>query len=188
MKTIYEYTYFKDKNNKGLLFGDTFLNQIKNELQTIVSTPINGLTLANLGILVSDPLNHPEQAVKDSNTGDYIPGSLYFEKNKFEEIFSKDPKKVVSFLAGSSDGSVDGIMDKVANYTFDINLPGGPIYWEITSSQDQIINLQKRINNYKAILWNEFTAMYMRFAQLDGYVAQMQSLHSRLSSAFGSLG
>lgn len=187
MKTIYEYTYFKGKDNKGILFGDTFLNQIKNELQTIVSTSINGFTLANIGILVSDPLNHPKQAVKDSNTGEYIPGALYFDKDKFEEIFSKDPKAVVTFLAGSEDGSIDGVMDKVASYTFDINLPGGPLYWQITSSQDQIINLQKRINNYKYLLWNEFTAMYMKFAKLDGYVAQMQSLLSSLSSALGSL-
>ncbi len=188
MKTIYEYTYFKDKDDKGLLFGDTFLTQIKNELQNIISTPINGLTLANIGIVVSDPINHPEQAVKDSNTGAYIPGTLYFDKDKFEEIFTKDPKTVVNFLAGSSDGSVDGIMDKLANYTFDLNLPGGPLYWEITTSQNKIIDLQKRINEYKMILWNEFTAMYMKFAQLDGYVAQMQSLQSSLASALSRLG
>jgi len=187
MKTIYEYTYFKSKDNKGILFGDTFLNQIKNELQTIVSTPINGLTLANIGIFVSDPLNNPEKAVKDSNTGSYIPGSLYFDKDKFKEIFSKDPKTVVTLLAGSKDASIDGVMDKIASYTFDMNLPGGPIYWQITSSQKQIMNLQKRINNYKTMLWNEFTAMYMKFAKLDGYVAQMQSLLSSLSSALGSL-
>jgi len=188
MKTIYEYTYFKSKDDKGLLFGDTFLTQIKNELQNIISTPINGLTLANIGIYISDPLNHPEQAVKDSNTGAYISGTLYFDKDKFEEIFSKDPKTVVSFLAGSSDGSIDGVMDKIANYTFDLNLPGGPLYWELTSSQDKIIDLQKRINSYKLLLWNEFTAMYMKFAQLDGYVAQMQSLQSSLASALARLG
>ncbi len=187
MKTIYEYTYFQDSNDKGLLFGDTFISQIKNELQNIISTPINGLTFANIGVYISDPLNHPEEAVKDSNTGAYIPGTLYFDKDKFEEIFSKDPKTVVNFLAGSPDGSVDGIMDKIADYTFDLNLPGGPIYWEITSNQEKIIDLQKRINEYKLLLWNEFTAMYMRFAQLDGYVAQMQSLQASLASALSSL-
>ena len=187
MKTIYEYTYFSDKENKGILFGDTFLNQIKNELQTIVSTPVNGFTFANIGVFISDPLNHPQEAVKDSNTGKYIPGTLYFDKEKFKEIFSKDPKAVVTFLAGSEDGSIDGVMDKVASYTFDMNLPGGPIYWQITSSQKQITNLQKRINKYKSLLWDEFTAMYMKFAKLDGYVAQMQTLLSSLSSAFASL-
>jgi len=187
MKTIYEYTYFKNKDDKGILFGDTFLNQIKNELQTIISTPVNGLTLGNIGIFISDPLNHPQQAVKDSNTGDYIPGTLYFDKEKFRETFSKDPKSVVTFLAGSEDGTVDGIMDKIANYTFNINLPGGPIYWQITSSQKQIRNLQKRINKYKALLWKEFTAMYMKFARLDAYSAKMQSLLSSLSSSFASL-
>jgi len=187
MKTIYKYTYFKNKDDKGILFGDTFVNQIKNKLQTIISIPVNGLTFANIGVLVSDPLNHPQQAVKDSNTGDYIPGTLYFEKDKFRKIFSMDPKSVVTFLAGSEDGSINGIMDKLANYIFDINLPGGPIYWQITSSQDQIIDIQKRINEYKARLWKEFTAMYMKFAKLDGYAARMQNLLSSLSSVFASL-
>ncbi len=182
MKSYYKYTYFKDKDNHGILFGDQFALQIKNKLQEILSTPVNGHTLAEIGIKFVDTINNPDNVVLDSN-GNSIPGALYFDKEIFEEKFKEDPQMVTTLLAGDPKANIDGIMDKLSNYTFDLTLPAGPFFWEATYSQKKIQYIQEQILNYKQILWSEFVAMVMKYSMLDGYVAQMKALSQSLSAA-----
>ena len=187
VKTYYKYTYFKDKNHHGILFGDQFALQVKNKLQEILSTPVNGHTLAEIGINFVDTINHPNDIVTDSN-GNVIPGALYFDKETFEKKFEEDPKGVTTLLAGDPDAGIDGVMDKLASYTFDLTLPAGPFFWEAKFSQKKIQNIQKQILRYKEILWSEFVSMVMKFSMLDGYVAKMKALSQSLAAAQSGFG
>lgn len=182
LKTYYDLTYFNNQNDKGILFGDQFLLQIKNKLQEILSTPVGNYTLAQIGLELTDPINAPADAYKDSN-GHVIPGSLYFDKDKFEEIMSKNPDAVVTLLAGTPDGKIKGVMDNLYDYIFNLTLPAGPFYWEAMISKKKIQYFQNQIYNYQQMLWQEFTSLVLRFSLTEGYIAQLQAMSQSLSAA-----
>lgn len=160
---------WEDQAKQGLLYRDNNIQKFLTEIRGVMSRGINGFTLRDMGIKLTD------------NWRDN--GKLEIDEAKMDSAIEAYGDKIADFFTGSDglaarlEKTVDkAISTKTKNYGYLTSLAGmentktdtdNQIYKEMQSIQNIIDKLNEKYESEQERYWSQFTA-------LEKYMAQMQ--------------
>lgn len=180
---------WEKKAKEGLLFGDSNLRGLSDELQTVI------ISLINNGINTNDL-----ESIGISMGGMYEEGGkLNFDEAKFREAMNNDPDKVADIICGGGDvktGLAETIGNKLSTYAtrfgYKHNGSNGclvevagteKISNSMTNNQiyNQLKEMQEAIEKLKSALSVEQDRYIKQFTTMEQMISQMNSQSSYLS-------
>ncbi len=185
-----EIKIWENKAKEGLLFGDSLLVSLANDLRgsTLgISTP-SGMTLRDFGITTS------------TNWRDN--GKLVVDEAKLREALGKNPEELKSLLSapvsptepgsGGLAARVKQVMDKYAAtegsakglLITKAGLPAAPVSMLQNTMQTQIDRINETMSVISAKLKAEETRYYRQFTSLEKFMTQMNSQSAWLAQQF----
>lgn len=184
---------------KGVLYGDSNLRQLANELRNAVSSYVEDCGMPSvIGVSSSKDM--------DDN------GKIVLDEDALKKALEEDPEKVINTFTKSSTKSKSGaydtsagimtrvkaVMDKYASTTLTsssarsrgilINIAGSEnsVTEKDNSMYDTIQNLNKQLDSLKTKLKDEESRYYSKFTYLEKYISQQNSYSTWLTSQFTS--
>lgn len=181
---------WEKKAKEGILFGDSNLRGLSDELQTVV------VSLINSGINTNDL-----ESIGISMGGMYEEGGkLNFDEAKFREAMNNDPDKVADIICGGGDvktGLAETIGNKLSSYAtrfgWKHNGSNGclvevagteKISNSMTKNQiyNQLKEMQEAIEKLKSALTVEQDRYIKQFTTMEQMISQMNSQSSYFAS------
>ncbi len=170
---------------KGTLFNSSALQTVKSGLRDALAGIVTGLApgknlAADLGISTGTAASTLDQ--------DAIAGRLKFDGAKFAAAFTTDRDNVKELL--TRDGATaadDGIAQRISDLTAGFTKTGGLIAAAIDGSTSQVKRLQDQIDNMNVRLQAREDALRRQFTAMETAIAQLKSSGDSLSSALASL-
>jgi flagellar hook-associated protein 2 len=169
---------------KGVLFGDSGLNNMLSQLRVAVMDPAsvgNSLTMdefAEIGVSTGAPTG-------GSSSADAVAGRLQFDEAKFLKAYESDPGSVENLLRGTEfSAGLSARLDSVIQpFTAVDGMFDGRISAttsELTRLADQLKRMDERLGRKETFLRRQFTALETALSKLN---AQSMELAARLPSA-----
>lgn len=153
----------------GIFNGDNSINSISREINRLITSSTNGLSLPDFGIDLSQT------------------GNMSFNSSTFLAKFNTDPSASETFLSGKttveSNGNiktVDGVFTSMQNLLENYTKSDGSISTLASGSSNEYKALTLNKTRSQALLDARYATMAARFSQYD-------SLISKLNSQFSSL-
>ncbi|MDP3588485.1 MAG: flagellar filament capping protein FliD [Sulfuricurvum sp.] len=153
----------------GIFNGDNSINSISREINRLITSSTNGLSLPDFGIDLSQT------------------GNMSFNSSTFIAKFNTDPSASETFLSGKttveSNGNiktVDGVFTSMQNLLENYTKSDGSISTLASGSSNEYKALTLNKTRSQALLDARYATMAARFSQYD-------SLISKLNSQFSSL-
>lgn len=153
----------------GIFNGDNSINSISREINRLITSSTNGLSLPDFGIDLSQT------------------GNMSFSSSTFLAKFNTDPSASETFLSGKttveSNGNiktVDGVFTSMQNLLENYTKSDGSISTLASGSSNEYKALTLNKTRSQALLDARYATMAARFSQYD-------SLISKLNSQFSSL-
>lgn len=181
---------WEKKAKEGLLFGDSNLRGLSDDLQTVI------VSLINNGINTNDL-----ESIGITMGGMYEEGGkLNFDEAKFRQAMEEDPDKVADIICGGGDvktGLAETIGNKLGTYatrfSYKHNGSNGSLVEvagteKISSSltkcqiYNQLKEMQEAIEKLKSALTVEQDRYIKQFTTMEQMISQMNSQSSYLSS------
>lgn len=181
---------WEKKAKEGLMFGDSNLRGLSDDLQTVI------VSLINNGINTNDL-----ESIGITMGGMYEEGGkLNFDEAKFRQAMEEDPDKVADIICGGGDvrtGLAETIGNKLSTYAtrfgFKHNGSNGclvevagteKISNSLTNNQiyNQLKEMQEAIEKLKSALTVEQDRYIKQFTTMEQMISQMNSQSSYLSS------
>ncbi|MDE7302362.1 MAG: flagellar filament capping protein FliD [Oscillospiraceae bacterium] len=160
---------WEDQAKQGLLYRDSNITKFLSEIRGVMSRGIDGFTLRDMGIKLTD------------NWRDN--GKLEIDEAKMDSAIEAYGDKIADFFTGPNglaaklENTIDkAISTKTKNYGYLTSLAGmentktdtdNQIYKQMKSIQDIIDKLNKKYESEQERYWKQFTT-------LEKYMAQMQ--------------
>jgi flagellar hook-associated protein 2 len=153
----------------GIFNGDNSINSISREINRLITSSTNGLSLPDFGIDLTQT------------------GNMSFNSSTFLAKFNTDPSASETFLSGKttveSNGNikiVDGVFTSMQNLLENYTKSDGSISTLVSGSSNEYKALTLNKTRSQALLDARYATMAARFSQYD-------SLISKLNSQFSSL-
>ncbi|MGZ5208600.1 MAG: flagellar filament capping protein FliD [Sulfuricurvum sp.] len=153
----------------GIFNGDNSINAIAREINRVITSSINGLSLPDFGIDLTQT------------------GSMTFNSSTFLAKFNADPSASETFLSGSttvdSNGNIqttDGVFTSMNNLLDRYTKSNGIFANLTTGSATELKALTDSKTRSQALLDARYTTMMARFSQYD-------SIMTKLANQFSSL-
>jgi flagellar hook-associated protein 2 len=170
---------------KGVLFNSSALQTVQSSLREALADTIAGLApgsnLANdVGISTGTAASTLDQ--------DAIAGRLKFDRDKFLAAFDANRDSVRSILTtdgGTSAG--DGIAQRISDLTLNFTKTGGVVAAAIDGSTDQVKRIQDQIDQMNLRLDAREAALKAQFTAMETAIAQLKSAGDGLTSSLSSL-
>ncbi|KAF1053160.1 MAG: B-type flagellar hook-associated protein 2 [Burkholderia gladioli] len=157
----------------GPLFGDSTLNTIRTQMQTILGSAVNsngvGATLQQLGITVAD-----------GTTAGQTAGTLIVDQTALTTALTNNPT-AASTLFNSTNGLGEQINAAITSYTSDkgiLTLSANAVQTDLNSLTAQ----QTTLSAYAATLTTQYNT---QFTQLNTVMAEMTQQQNYLTALFG---
>ncbi|MBF0377365.1 MAG: flagellar filament capping protein FliD [Desulfamplus sp.] len=155
---------------KGILFGETAVLRIDDELKSVLGQKIDTggsiTSLYDLGLEVEED------------------GTLSINTTTLQSVFSSNSEDVIKFFTGNSEKGVDGLgdilYDKINKYTN----ANGLMTTEIETAQTRINKMDIEIEEDTKRLDQRYESLTKQFVKLDSYISQMKSQGSFLEQMF----
>ena len=164
---------------KGVLFGDSGLNNMLSQLRVAVMDPIsvgNSLTMdefAEIGVSTGVPTG-------GTSNPDAVKGRLVFDEAKFLKAYESDPSSVENLLRGSEfspglSARLDGVMQPFTEVggMFDGRITASTS--ELTRLADQIKRMDERLSRKETYLRRQFTALETALSRLNSQSIEISS-------------
>ncbi|HEX8207515.1 MAG TPA: flagellar filament capping protein FliD [Solirubrobacteraceae bacterium] len=168
---------------KGVLFGDSGLNNMLSQLRVAVMDPAsvgNSLTMdefAEIGVSTG-------VATGGTSSPDSVAGRLVFDEAKFLKAYESDPGSVENLLRGTAFST--GLSARLDTVIQPFTEVGGMFDGRITASTseltrlgDQLKRMDERLGRKETYLRRQFTALETALSKLN---SQSQDLAARLPS------
>jgi len=155
----------REEGVQGVFNGESFVRNIKNDLNSVINSIPNGQSLMNYGLDL------------DKN------GTMSFNQSVLEEKLNEDPDAVKLFFTGGTDangndvtGIFESIDDKVKSYTG---------YGKLLSNfndniQSEAKNLAESYDRAQEMLNTRYAIMTQRFTAFDAMISKINSQFSSL--------
>ncbi len=168
---------YNNKAKEGILFGDSILRSLSDDLQYIFNN------LSSIGITVS------------SDYKEY--GKLSFDETTFVSALEADADKVADLFTNESTGALtklDSLMDKYVNSSLTnpglITMQAGlassslsqmnsSIYAQMQELNDQLSTLNDKLETQQDRYYNQFTNMEVTLSQLSSQSSYLTSMLSQ---------
>lgn len=174
-----------DGENGGILTGENNLVTIRNNLRSMITSPIDNpgvyRSLADIGITTGAP----GLDVSADTT------QLVIDKDKFIEAFEKSPGSVKALLVGDNTGgtTVTGIMQEVQEKLKPaLDAKGGYFTARSESLSSQISNLSDKIDKKQEYVYTYQERLTKQFNYMDQMIAQMNAQFSQMQQQLKSIG
>jgi flagellar hook-associated protein 2 len=167
---------------KGVLFGDSGLNNMLSQLRVAVMDPAsvgNSTTMdefAEIGVSTG-------AATGSTSTPDSIAGKLIYDEAKFLKAYESDPASVENLLRGTEfskglSARLDGVIQPFTEVggMFDGRITASTS--ELTRLADQIKRMDARLGRKETYLRGQFTALETALSRLN---SQSMEISSRLA-------
>lgn len=146
----------------GLFSGDSAIRFLQQDLLTQASAPIDGVSPADVGIVIS----------RD--------GTFSFDQEKFAAAFAADPARVEKIVSGVA-ANVQAVADRASDKT------DGSITSKIKSTQAAVSELGDRISDWDDRLARRRDTLVRIYAALEVSMSKMQATSSWLTSQLDQL-
>lgn len=174
-----------DGENGGILTGENNLVTIRNNLRSMITSPIDNpgvyRSLADIGITTGAP----GLDVSADTT------QLVIDKDKFIEAFEKSPASVKALLVGDNTGgnTVNGVMQEVQEKLKPaLDAKGGYFTARTESLTSQIKNLSNKIDKKQEYVYSYQERLTKQFNYMDQMIAQMNAQFSQMQQQLKSIG
>lgn len=166
-----EFTYKGEAQLGDTLSGDPTLRGLQSRLRILAGDAVAGLT-GKYNSLNAIGVNFKQD------------GSFEFDKEEFADAIEDDLDGVVSLLAGDQDAGITGAMEIFQN-TIDEYIKGGDgilsskisgIKKRVREMDDQILDMEVRLDKFEEGLRAQFTAMEVLVAGLQQQGNQMMAM------------
>lgn len=166
-------TYDIETGESGVLFGETTVTRIDDEIKDYLQQTLSGLDgeitgMTDLGLSIEDD------------------GTLALDLTTLRAALADNAEDVVAFFIGDTDENITGFGDllyeKLRSYTG----TGGVLPTVTESTESRIAALEEQITFDTELLNRRYDAMTLRFIQLDSYMRQMESQASFLDQMFSA--
>ncbi|MFG6665847.1 flagellar filament capping protein FliD [Halomonas sp. HNIBRBA4712] len=154
----------------GELVGDRTVRTIENRLSRDISDSLAGgdiTRLSEIGISIDER------------------GRLKVDEEKLDAAVANDPEGLSAFFAGDSKEA--GFAGRLSATLTTITSEDGIIKSSVISAEQRIDSLDKRKERMEASIERNVERYRRQFAQLDGMIAQMNSMSSYLGQQFDML-
>jgi flagellar hook-associated protein 2 len=170
---------------KGTLFNSSTLQTVKSGLRDAVAGVVAGLApgsnlASNLGISTGTAASTLDQ--------DAIAGRLKFDASKFAASFAADRDGVKELLVRDGPTAADdGIAQRISDLTQSFTKSGGLIQAAIDGSTEQVKRIQEQIDNMNIRLQAREAQLKAQFTAMETAIAQLKASGDSLTSALSSL-
>lgn len=155
----------------GIFNGDNSINSITREINKLITSSINGLSLPDFGIDLSQT------------------GTMSFNSNTFLTKFNADPSASETFLSGSttvdSNGNTttkDGVFTSMQNLLEGYTKSNGSLSTLMTGSANESKALTLNRTRSQALLDARYATMTARFSQYDTLMTKLKNQFSSLQT------
>ena len=169
---------------KGVLFGDSGLNNMLAQLRVAVMDPAsvgNSATMdefAEIGVWTGAPTG-------GTSTPESVSGRLQFDEAKFLKAYESDPSSVENLLRGTEFSTgLSGRLDAVIKPFTEV---GGMFDGRLTSSSSELTRLADQIKRMDARLGRKETYLRQQFTTLETALSKLNSQSADLSSRLAGL-
>ncbi|MDJ0761583.1 MAG: flagellar filament capping protein FliD [Myxococcota bacterium] len=165
-----EFDFTGEAKGQDRLAGDGTLRSLKQQLGTLISTEISGLTgsysaLSQIGL--------------KTNTD----GTLAIDDDDLESAIASDTVGVGQVFAGTSDHSVDGISDSMDTIVDSfVDFADGILTAKINGLNTRIDNISDSILRYEDRATKKEESLRLQFTNLEVMISQLTSQSNFLSS------
>ena len=167
---------------KGLLAGDSLLWQTKSSLRQIVSFSYGDK---------DDAFNMlSEIGITTESTDFGKSGKLEFDSSKFMEAMKTDPsgvQKLMKSVTERLDTQFDSVVSTSNIEVGDTVAKKGRVPSQISTWENEVSLIQKRIKDHETKLTTQQTNMYKQYAMMEQQLAKLQAQASSLSSIFSQM-
>ena len=169
---------------KGVLFGDSGLNNMLSQLRRGMMDPIsvgNSLTMdefAEIGVSTGIPTG-------GTSTPDSVAGKLQFDEAKFLKAYEADPSSVERLLRGT-ETSV-GLATRLDTVIKPFSEGGGLLEGRITASTSELTRLADQVKRMDERLGRKETYLRRQFTGLETALSKLNSQNTELSSRLAGL-
>ncbi|WP_404472874.1 flagellar filament capping protein FliD [Vreelandella venusta] len=169
--TIGKLTSFSgDSETAGELVGDSTVRTIESRLRSVLTGGETGgelSTLSQLGITLQ----------RD--------GKLKVEDDKLNDLVANNPQALKDFFAGDKD--INGLAGKLTNSIEQMLGSNGVVKLAISGAENRVKSLDDRFERMEKSIEGTIARYRKQFSQLDGMIAQMNSMSSYLTQQFDAL-
>ncbi|MBF0572369.1 MAG: flagellar filament capping protein FliD [Desulfamplus sp.] len=162
--------YDINTGEKGILFGETAVLRIDDELKSVLGQKID--TGGSITSLYDLGLETKED------------GSLSLNTKTLQSVLSSNSEDVIKFFTGDSEKGVEGLgdilYDKMTKYTN----ANGLMTTEIETAQTRINKMDTEIQEDTKRLDQRYESLTKQFVKLDSYMSQMKSQGNFLEQMF----
>jgi flagellar hook-associated protein 2 len=150
----------KNSQNNGTFVGDSSVRGIYERIRKLITEPVSGL---------SEDYN----AINDLGITTDIDGKLKIDDTKLMNAISTEPDKIREIFTGNSNivGIAENIISELTNFTDPvgglINIRIDGLRTRITSLDDRISLVGRRLMNYEATLVRQFMALEQLISSLQ---------------------
>lgn len=175
---------WNEQAKKGLLYHDSTLSKVFNQIRTAINASVGGMTIQSLGIDTSDDyteygkLEIKDESVLDSaieRYGDEI-AEFFTDTQKGLGASLNNAVKAAIDTSTNSNGYPKGILTSVAGVENTRSAQKNMLYTQISNMQTIIERLNTRYESQQERLWKQYTT-------LETYINTMSS---QSSSLFGT--
>ena len=161
---------WNEQAKKGLLYQDSYISRFLSSIRTTMTSSVEGFSLSDLGITVSDNLSDYGKLIIDE---DKLDSALENYGDQAAKLFTDPNEGLAAKLTSTVDSAIS---KKEGNYGYFTHIVGientnsekkSMLYNQISSMQTIISNLEEKYENEMERYWNQFT-------QLETYMSQMQ--------------
>ena len=167
---------------KGVLYGDSQLKGVLNQLRNMVSDKVSGMTgsvtsLRDLGVSTG-------KATGGASSADALAGKLVLDEAVLTSALENGRLDVKTFM---TDGT-KGISAKLTKLLDPLTKVGGLVEKRATQAGQQAGDVEDQISSMTSRLELKQERLKAQFAAMEAALAQSQSTSSWLSSQLSSLG
>jgi flagellar hook-associated protein 2 len=175
-----------DDRAKGMLFGDTTLTSLLDNLRSAFQQPVGGLASGqNLAAYAGLSTG----AVGGTYSADVAAGKLTFDESKLDALLANGTGALKQlFSANGATNDVDGVMQRVSDITWGATKFQGTLAYAIDIQTqgvkdlaDSIAAMQDRLDARQATLKQQFTAMETALSQLRSMQSSLGGFSSSSS-------
>lgn len=169
--TIAKQTSFSgDSESAGELLGDNAVRTIESRLRSVLTGGVEGgelSTLSQLGISLE----------RD--------GKLKVDDTKLSDLVANNPQALSAFFAG--DKKEGGLAGKLEASVAQMLGTNGVLKGAITGAENRVKSLDTRFERMEKSIDATMARYRSQFSQLDGMIAQMNSMSSYLTQQFDAM-
>jgi len=166
--------YNEETGESGLLNGMSAFTSIKNQLNNILFGSLDGLS-GEYDSMVDLGLEYNRD------------GSISIDEATLNNALTEHPDSVKEFFVGNSDGTIDGLADRLDNQLGFLTNYNGLIDNEKSRVQSSMDRLDDQIETAQERLDSKYETMAKTFAELDKFMSGMEAQGNALSLQIESL-